>query len=133
MDTLLAANYQSTALDGVLSPNDNLARSIITSVKAAGKPIPVVTGQVSEAASVTSIMQGEQYMTIYKDTRALVAQAVVMVQDLQKGQAPEVNDTKSYNNGVKIVPSYLLAPVVVTKENAAAAYANNPTLEALTK
>jgi putative multiple sugar transport system substrate-binding protein len=133
MDTLLAANYQSTALDGVLSPNDNLARSIITSVKAAGKPIPVVTGQDSEAASVTSIMQGEQYMTIYKDTRALVAQAVVMVQDLQKGQAPEVNDTKSYNNGVKIVPSYLLAPVVVTKENAAAAYANNPTLEALTK
>jgi len=133
MDTLLAANYQGTDLDGVLSPNDTLARAIIESVRSAGKPIPVVTGQDSEVESVKSIMAGEQYMTIYKDTRALVAQAVVMVQDLQKGQEPEINDTESYDNGVKVVPSYLLAPVVVTKDNAAEAYAENPDLLALTK
>ncbi|MBX3100350.1 MAG: sugar-binding protein [Salinibacterium sp.] len=134
MDTLLAANYQSTDLDGVLSPNDTLARAIIESVRSAGKPIPVVTGQDSEVESVKSIMAGEQYMTIYKDTRSLVSAAVDMVKELQAGKAvSEINDTTSYDNGVKVVPSYLLAPVVVTKDNAVQAYANNPTLEAAAK
>jgi putative multiple sugar transport system substrate-binding protein len=134
MDTLLAGNYQGVELDGVLSPNDTLARAIIESVRSAGKPIPVVTGQDSEVESVKSIMAGEQYMTIYKDTRSLVAAAVAMVKELQAGSAiSEINDTKSYDNGVKVVPSYLLAPVVVTKENAVTAYANNPALEAAAK
>ena len=133
MDTLLAANYGSTELDGVLSPNDTLARAIITSVQGAGKPVPIVTGQDSEAESVKSIMAGVQYSTINKDTRALVKQAIAMVSDLQQGKKPETNDDKSYNNGVKVVPAYLLTPVVVTKENAAEAYANDPTLEPLTK
>jgi putative multiple sugar transport system substrate-binding protein len=133
MDNLLAGYYASTELDGVLSPNDTLARAIITSVQGAGKPVPVVTGQDSEAESVKSIMAGIQYSTINKDTRNLVKQAVAMVSSLQKGEKPETNDDKSYNNGVKIVPAYLLTPVVVTKENAAEAYANDPTLAPLTK
>lgn len=133
MDNLLAANYGSTELDGVLSPNDTLARAIITSVKGAGKPVPIVTGQDSEAESVKSIMAGEQYSTINKDTRNLVKQAITMVKDLQQGKKPEVNDDKSYDNGKKVVPAYLLKPVIVTKENAAEAYANDPTLEPLTK
>ena len=72
MDTLLSATYTKADLDGVLSPNDTLARAIITSVKGAGKAIPVVTGQDSEVESVKSIMAGEQYSTINKDTRKLV-------------------------------------------------------------
>jgi putative multiple sugar transport system substrate-binding protein len=134
MDTLLTSTYSSgKTLDGVLSPNDTLARAIITSVKAAGKPIPVVTGQDSEVESVKSIMAGEQYSTINKDTRKLVAETVKMVQKLQAGDEPEINDTKSYNNGVKVVPAYLLAPVIVTKANAAQAYADDPKLGPLTK
>ncbi|MEN2741367.1 sugar-binding protein [Microbacterium sp. X-17] len=133
MDTLLAKSYGSTELDGVLSPNDTLARAIITSVKGAGKAVPIVTGQDSEAESVKSIMAGEQYSTINKDTRNLVKQAIQMVKDLQAGKKPETNDDKSYNNGVKVVPAYLLKPVIVTKANAAEAYANDPTLEPLTK
>jgi len=133
MDTLLAANYTSTNIDGVLSPNDNLARAILTSVKAAGKPNPIVTGQDSEVESVKSIMAGVQYSTINKDTRNLVKETIAMVSALQKGQTPTVNDTKSYNNGVKVVPANLLPPVIVTKENAAQAYANDPTLAPLTK
>jgi putative multiple sugar transport system substrate-binding protein len=134
MDTILAGNYTGTDLDGVLSPNDTLARAIIESVRSAGKELPVVTGQDSEVESVKSIVAGEQYMTIYKDTRALVAAAIDMVKELQAGsEVTEVNDTETYDNGVKVVPSYLLAPVVVTQENAAEAYANNPDLEALTK
>jgi putative multiple sugar transport system substrate-binding protein len=134
MDTLLAANYQGAELDGVLSPNDTLARAILESVRSAGKPLPVVTGQDSEVESVKSIVAGEQYMTIYKDTRALVAAAIDMVKELQAGDEPSgINDTESYDNGVKIVPAYLLAPIVVTKENAAEVYMYNEALFELTQ
>ncbi|WP_412543190.1 sugar-binding protein [Longispora sp. K20-0274] len=134
MDSLLTSTYGSgKTLDGVLSPNDTLARAILTSVKGAGKALPVVTGQDSEAESVKSIMAGQQYSTINKDTRKLVAETIKMVKALQAGGTPDINDTKSYNNGVKIVPSYLLPPVIVTKANAAEAYANDPKLSPLTK
>jgi len=134
MDSLLTSTYTTgKTLDGVLSPNDTLARAILTSVKGAGKPLPVVTGQDSEAESVKSIMAGEQYSTINKDTRKLVAETIKMVKALQTGGTPEVNDTKSYDNGVKVIPSYLLPPVIVTKANAAEAYANDPKLSPLTK
>lgn len=133
MDQLLTSTYGNKELDGVLSPNDTLGRAIITSIKGAGKPIPVVTGQDSEVESVKSIMAGEQYMTINKDTRNLVKQTITMVKALQAGNTPEVNDTKSYNNGSKVVDTYLLPPVAVTKANAAEAYANDPKLAPLTK
>ena len=113
MDTLLSANYSATDLDGVLSPNDTLARAILTSVK--------------------SIMAGEQYSTINKDTRNLVKATIEMVTAIVKGGKPTVNDEKSYNNGVKVVPANLLAPVIVTKANAKEAYANDPTLAQLVK
>ncbi len=132
MDTLLTSSYADTELHGVLSPNDTLARAIITSVKAAGKPVPVVTGQDSEVESVKSIMADEQYSTINKDTRNLVAETIEMVEALQAGEEPTVNDSESYDNGVKVVPANLLPPQIVTKENAAEAYANDPTLSELT-
>ncbi|HSO92321.1 MAG TPA: sugar-binding protein [Arthrobacter sp.] len=133
MDTLLAGTYGSATLNGVLSPNDTLARAVITSVKAAGKPIPVITGQDSEVESVKSIMAGEQYSTINKDTGKLVEHAITMVKDLQAGKTPEVNDDKSYDNTVKVVPAYLLEPVIVTSENVKTAYVNDPVLGPLTQ
>ncbi|MFF0155766.1 substrate-binding domain-containing protein [Micromonospora sp. NPDC005203] len=133
MDQLLTSTYGSKELDGVLSPNDTLARAILTSVKGAGKPTPIVTGQDSEVESVKSIVKGEQYMTINKDTRNLVKETINMVKALQAGDKPQVNDTKSYNNGSKVVDTYLLPPVAVTKANAAEAYASDPKLAPLTK
>ncbi|MGW4944197.1 substrate-binding domain-containing protein [Actinoplanes sp. NPDC004185] len=133
MDQLLTSTYGSKTLDGVLSPNDTLARAIITSIKGRGKPVPVVTGQDSEVESIKSIMAGEQYMTINKDTRNLVKETITMVKALQAGNAPQVNDQKSYNNGSKVVDTFLLPPVAVTKANAAEAYANDPKLAPLTK
>ena len=132
MDTLISGSYSSANLDGVLSPNDTLARAIMTSTKAAGKPLPIVTGQDSEVESVRSIMAGQQYSTINKDTRNLVKATITMIQAVQKGQEPAINDTKSYNNGVKVVPAQLLPPLIVTKENAKEAYANDPTLSKIT-
>ena len=133
MDTILAGSYADTELDGVLSPNDTLGRAALTSVAQAGKDTPVVTGQDSEVESVKSIMAGEQYSTIYKDTRELVAQTIKEIQLLQKGEDPEINDTKSYDNGVKVVPSFLLTPIIVTKDNAAEVYKNDDTLFPLTQ
>ena len=110
MDTLMTSSYTSAELHGVLSPNDTLARAIMLSVKDAGKPNPVVTGQDSEVESVKSIMAGEQYSTINKDTRNLVAETIEMVKAFQKGEEPTINDTESYDNGVKVVPANLLPP-----------------------
>jgi len=134
MDTLLTGTYTgSKKVDGVLSPNDTLARAVLTSVNASGKDVPVVTGQDSEVESVKSIMKGVQYSTINKDTRALVDHAVTMVKDLQQGKELEVNDTESYDNGVKVVPAYLLEPQIVTKANVKEAYVNDPVLGPITK
>ncbi|MCO5309686.1 MAG: sugar-binding protein [Austwickia sp.] len=135
MDNLLTANYSSATLDGVLSPNDTLARAVLTSVKAAGKPAPVVTGQDSEVESVKSIVSSDpyaQYSTINKDTRKLVAATLDMIKALQKGQKPTVTDEKQYNNGVKVVAANLLEPVIVTKANAKEAYKDDPTLSKIT-
>ncbi|MCQ1947724.1 MULTISPECIES: sugar-binding protein [unclassified Arthrobacter] len=133
MDTLLSSNYASQELDGVLSPNDTLARAVLTSVSGAGKTLPVITGQDSEVESVKLIMEGKQYSTINKDTRNLVNQSIDMVKALGAGEEVEINDDESYDNGKKVVESYLLEPVIVTKANAAEAYANDPTLSELTK
>jgi len=110
----------STKLDGVLSPYDGLSIGIISALTSGGyaaNALPVVTGQDAEVGSIKSIIAGEQYSTIFKDTRELAKQAVTMVDDLRKGKQPETNDTTTYNNGVKVVPSYLLQSTIVTKDN----------------
>jgi putative multiple sugar transport system substrate-binding protein len=121
MDAILASNYSSgDTLHGVLSPYDGISRGILSSLEAfgyTGTDIPVVTGQDAEAASIKLIIAGEQYSTILKDTRDLAAVAAGMVDAVLTGSEPEINDTTTYDNNVKIVPSYLLIPYTVTIEN----------------
>jgi putative multiple sugar transport system substrate-binding protein len=122
MDTILATHYTDKRVDAVLSPYDGISRGIIASLKQVGyytadKPAPVVTGQDAELPSVKSILAGEQTSTVFKDTRTLAAQVAKMVDQFHKGQTVEVNDTETYENGVKTVPSYLLPVVSVTKDN----------------
>jgi putative multiple sugar transport system substrate-binding protein len=78
---------------------------------------PVVTGQDAEAASIKLIISGEQYSTVLKDTRDLAQVAANMVEAVINGNEPEINDTETYHNNVKIVPSYLLIPYTVTVDN----------------
>ncbi|MDR2973671.1 MAG: sugar-binding protein [Propionibacteriaceae bacterium] len=134
MDTILSANYTDAKLNGILSPNDTLARAAIASLDAAGKADEktVISGQDSETASIPLIMKGTQYMTIYKDTSGLVKEIVKVIGELQKGQPVTVNDTETYDNGTKIVPTDLLTPILVTAENAKKVYANDPTREPCT-
>ncbi|SJZ95943.1 multiple monosaccharide ABC transporter substrate-binding protein [Consotaella salsifontis] len=122
MDNLLSAYYTDKQLHGVLSPYDGLSIGIISSVKGVGygsgdTKMPIITGQDAEVPSIKAIERGDQYSTIFKDTRELAKQTVKMVDAVLNGNKPEVNDTKTYDNGVKVVPSYLLKPVPVTKEN----------------
>jgi putative multiple sugar transport system substrate-binding protein len=127
MEDLLTKTYNaSTKVDGVLSPYDGLSIGILSALKSngygtAGQPYPVVTGQDAEVASVKSIIAGEQYSTVFKDTRQLAKTAVDMAQALLTGGKPQVNNTKDYDNGKKVVPSFLLQPVIVTKDNYQAA------------
>jgi putative multiple sugar transport system substrate-binding protein len=76
----------------------------------------VVTGQDAELPSVKSILAGEQTSTVFKDTRLLAAKVAEMVDQFLKGETVDVNDTTTYENGVKTVPSYLLPVVNVTKD-----------------
>ena len=77
--------------------------------------MPVVTGQDAELASVKGMMAGEQYATVFKDTRELAKVTAKMVDTVLQGKEPEINDTKTYNNEVKVVPSFLLTPYAVGK------------------
>ncbi|MFJ6082411.1 multiple monosaccharide ABC transporter substrate-binding protein [Streptomyces sp. NPDC092369] len=122
MEDVLTSSYKTGRVDAVLSPYDGISIGILSALKSDGygsssKPLPVITGQDAELASVKSIIAGEQTQTVYKDTRQLAKVAATMVDDVLNGKKPEVNDTKTYDNGTKVVPAYLLQPVSVDKTN----------------
>ncbi|MFJ3383677.1 MULTISPECIES: multiple monosaccharide ABC transporter substrate-binding protein [unclassified Curtobacterium] len=123
MQNLIAKSYSGgTTLNGVLSPYDGMSIGIISALQGAGygtssRPLPTITGQDAEQASVKSIIAGQQYSTIYKDTRQLAEKSASMAEDLLSGKKPKVNDTTTYDNKVKVVPTFLFQPTVVTKEN----------------
>lgn len=125
MEDLLTSTYAggSKPLDGVLAPYDGISRGIITALENAGYGstieggLPILSGQDAEIASVKMIADGVQYATIFKDTRKLATQAVAAADSFAKGEEPEANDTETYDNGVKIVPSYLLESDIVVADN----------------
>ncbi len=124
METLLSGACKSVKLDAVLAPNDTLARSIIGALEQDGKykTLPVITGQDGELLSAKWIMEGKQTMTVFKDTRVLAKGTAQAVDSIVKGTAPALTvkartDTTTYNTGKKVVTSFLLEPVAVTKAN----------------
>lgn len=122
MDNLLSAHYTDAQVHGVLSPYDGLSIGILSSLKGVGYGsgdllMPIVSGQDAEIQSMKSIIAGEQYATVFKDTRELARVTVGMVDALLGGGEPEINDTSTYDNGVKVIPSYLLEPLAVDSSN----------------
>jgi putative multiple sugar transport system substrate-binding protein len=127
MEDLLTKSYNDgSKVAGVLSPYDGISRGVITALQNAGygptltsQPLamPVITGQDAEIASVKLINDGVQSSTVFKDTRTLAAQAVTAAEAFLKGDKPEANDTKTYDNGQKVVPSYLLPIQTVYKDD----------------
>ncbi|MDR1107101.1 MAG: sugar-binding protein [Treponema sp.] len=129
MENLLSNDARSVVLDAVLAPNDTLARAIIEAcladAKYAGGKLPVVTGQDAEFDSALSIKNGQQYMTVFKDTAKLAEAAVILADQILKGQTPNIpgaslasgNLTSIGDTGVKVVKAYLLEPVIITRNN----------------
>jgi putative multiple sugar transport system substrate-binding protein len=122
MENILTSTYSDgSKVQGILAPYDGLSRGIISALTDAGYSTgdqwPVITGQDAELDSVKAINSGEQYATIFKDTRALAKVAVEMTVAVLGGDKPTVNDTKTYDNGKKVVPSMLLDPTIVVKGN----------------
>lgn len=122
MEDLLTANYSDgTKVNAVLSPYDGLSRGMISALTDAGYVVgvdfPIISGQDAEVDSVKAILSGEQFATIFKDTRELAKVAAGMAVALLDGGEPEINDTTTYDNGKLVVPSFLLGPVPVTADN----------------
>jgi putative multiple sugar transport system substrate-binding protein len=125
MENLITAHYSGgQVVHAVLSPYDGLSVGIISALRSNGyglgvsdTPMPYITGQDAEQLSVQYIIDGLQSSTVFKDTRTLAGVAVSMAEALMKGETPEINDTSTYNNGTKVVPSYLLIPIFVDKTN----------------
>jgi putative multiple sugar transport system substrate-binding protein len=135
MEGLLINDAQNITLDAILAPNDPIARAVIEACKADAKyrgKLPVVTGQDAEFLSVMSVKNGEQYMTIFKDTSKLAEAAALLVDQIIKkqkvdipgavlaaGELKAIGDTTmkgQYKNG-KIVNTYLLDVTPITKDN----------------
>jgi putative multiple sugar transport system substrate-binding protein len=122
MEDVITKTYTGgPKVQGVLSPYDGLSIGILSALKSAGygtasQPYPIVTGQDAEVASVKSIIAGEQFATVWKDTRLLANLAVSMADQVLKGQTVPTNST-DYNNGSKVVPTEVLNFETVYKDN----------------
>ncbi|MDR1018517.1 MAG: substrate-binding domain-containing protein [Lachnospiraceae bacterium] len=120
-EDILSRYYSSKKLDLVLSAFDGLSYGCKSALEGAGYKVgtdwPLITGQDAELMACKNIIAGSQTMSIFKDTRTLADKAVTMVQAVLEGKEPEINDTKQYNNGKLVVPSYLCTPQAVDKDN----------------
>jgi putative multiple sugar transport system substrate-binding protein len=128
MENLLSNDARNVTLDAVLSPNDTLARAIIEACKADAKyrsKLPVVTGQDAEFDSMISIKNGEQTSTVFKDTNKLAEAAILLADQVLKGRTVRIPGAvlatgdlaKIGDTGRKVVNTYLLDPILVTKSN----------------
>jgi putative multiple sugar transport system substrate-binding protein len=123
MENLISSQGYSpsgTKLDAVMCSNDSTAQGVTNALVGAGytkADFPYLTGQDCDITSMKNMMQGLQSMSVFKDTRTLAARVVTMVDSILKGSDPEVNDTKTYDNGTGIIPSYLCEPVICTLDN----------------
>lgn len=122
MATILKTYYRGARLDVALCANDSTAIGVIGALKENGygwdgNKFPIITGQDSDRKNIKAILHDEQTMSMFKDTRTLAEQVVKMVNAIVAGKEPETNDIGNYNNGVKIVPSFLVRPQFVDKSN----------------
>ena len=119
MENIISSYYaDGTKLDVVLCSNDSTALGVENALEANYTgDWPVITGQDCDIANVKNMKAGKQSMSIFKDTRDLAAKTVEMVDAIMKGGKAPVNDTETYDNGVKVVDTYLCDPVYADVDN----------------
>ena len=121
-EDILTANYaDGKKIDAWVCSNDSTALGVTNAlednydVDTLGWPI--ITGQDCDIANTKNMIAGKQSMSVFKDTRTLAAQVVKMVGQILAGETVDVNDETTYNNNVKVVPSFLCDPVFANAEN----------------
>ena len=130
---ILGSNYsKGKQLDAVVCSNDATALGVLQAIDSdyAGDNKVLLTGQDADEANLAKIVDGKQTMTIYKTSANEAEVAIDVGKAILNGEKPDADlikkanwdfsckyDTKTYDNGKKVVPSYLLTPVVVTKDN----------------
>lgn len=120
MENLLTAYYSNgTPLNAVLSSNDSCAIGISNALQASykGDSFPILTGQDCDITAMKNILNDKQSMSIFKDTRTLASKVVEMVNAIMTDTEVPVNDTKTYDNGTGIIPTFLCEPVFADKTN----------------
>ncbi len=131
MQNILASYYaDGTQLDVCLCSNDSTALGVTQAVDSdyAGSNWPIITGQDGDVANLKNLLDGKQAMTVYKAVANEAVVTVALAQEMLAGNTPDASltdkfdcecafDTTSYDNGTGIIPSYLLNPDVVTKDN----------------
>jgi putative multiple sugar transport system substrate-binding protein len=118
-ETILTSNYADKQLDAVLASNDSTARGVENALESSytNDVYPIITGQDCDIAIMKNLIDGKQAMSVFKDTRTLASKVVEMVDAIMQGKEPPINDTKTYDNGTGIIPSYLCEPVACTVDN----------------
>lgn len=131
MQNILASYYaDGTQLDVALCSNDSTALGVTQAIESdyAGSNTPIITGQDGDVANLKNLLDGKQSMTVYKAVANEAVVTVALAQEILAGNKPDASltdkfdceatyDTASYDNGTGVIPSYLLVPDVVTKDN----------------
>ena len=129
---ILGSNYADKQLDVALCSNDSTALGVTQAIESDynGSNQVIVTGQDGDEANLQNIVDGKQTMTVYKAVANEAVATLDLGDAILSGKTPDENlikeagwsfecayDTSSYDNGTGIIPSYLLVPTVVTKDN----------------
>ena len=128
---ILASYYaDGTVLDIALCSNDSTALGVAQAITSdyAGSNAPIVTGQDGDIANLKNIVDGVQTMTVYKNVSDEAGVTLVVAQELLAGNTPDAStcakfsadaafDTETYDNGLGVVPSFLLVPYSIDKNN----------------
>ena len=128
---ILASFYSDgTVLDVALCSNDSTALGVAQAITSdyAGDNAPIITGQDGDIANLRNIVDGIQTMTVYKNVSDEAAVTLDVAKAILAGETPDASlldslsaeaafDTESYDNNTGIIPSFLLVPWVVTKDN----------------
>ncbi|MBO6298589.1 MAG: sugar-binding protein [Lachnospiraceae bacterium] len=118
-ENILSSFYaDGTNLDVWLCSNDSTALGVENALAANyNGTYPIITGQDCDIQNTKNMIAGKQSMSVFKDTRTLASQVVKMVGQIINNETVDVNDTTTYDNGVKVVPSFLCEPVFADANN----------------
>ena len=113
----MAKYYNGETLHAIIAPNDEIAGVILDEMRRAGQPIPLICGLDADPAALERIKNGQQTFTVAKDPEVLTLKCFRMVKAVVDGTVPDINDVKTYDNGVKVVPAYLCTPQIIDRSN----------------